>query len=116
MKKANPLFEQSKKLISLYLTKEDNISWPREIKIAKKLLEKYPIEFWQQYVPESKIYSLAAFLTPAAKREIEREHNLFLLTKENKPIILEDKPVVKIAYEEEKFKKPARSLIEFIDN
>ena len=109
----NLLFDNCKILIQKYISKE-NIIWPREIKIAKKLLSLYPIEFWLQYSPEIEIYSLSIFLTPSAKKELSKEHSLFCLTKPKEEIILEKMPVIQLEETSKKDKK-SRSLLEFVD-
>lgn len=115
MKKENKSFKECKELINLYL-KNQEISYGKEIKIAKKLLSLYPLEFWEQYHPEIEIYSLTIFLMPAAKREIDKNYNMFLLTKEKEEIKLENEPVIQLDYEREKFRKQPRNLAEFIND
>jgi len=110
-KKVNPLFEQCKELISLFLN--DGFNWGNEIKIAKSLLKKYPIEFWRQYKINQRFFSLSAFLTSRAKAEVDKEYNFYLLSFNKKPIKLEEKPVIEINFKKEK--KLARTLIEFLD-
>ena len=112
-KSPNPLFNECKELISLYLTKGDKISWPKEIKIAKKLLASYPIEFFRQYDPLTKFYSLAVFLTKAGKLELKKNFDIYNLTKPCPQVKLEDKPVVQL--EQSVTEKTPKTLQEFVD-
>jgi hypothetical protein len=110
-KPPNPEFEKAKKLIQKYIHK-NNIVWPREIKIAKKLLSQYPFEFWEQYTPEVEIYSLSAFLTATCKKEVDKQHNLWKLMLPKEEIKLEDKPIFVL---EESQTKKTKTLLEFVD-
>lgn len=112
MKTPNLEFQNAKKLIQLYIEK-NNINWPKEISIAKKLLKKYPIDFWKQYDPGIIIYSLSIFLTPAAKLELDKEFDLWNMFKPKEEIVLENQPVIQL--EEVKMNKKSKTLQEFVD-
>jgi len=113
MKKVNKEFEDCKTVIEKYIPKED-IVWPKEIKLAKKLLKKYPIEFWEQYTPPLELYSLAFLLSKDYKKELDKEYNLWQLVKPKENVVLSDKPVIKL---EERLinKTKNKTLLEFVD-
>ena len=110
---ANPEFENCKKLIRLYLKPED-INYGKEIKIAKKLLKLYPIEFFEAYSPDTTFTSLCAFLTKAGLRELENQFAMFKSAKPAAPVILSDEPQIQLLLPVEN-KKP-KTILEFIDN
>jgi hypothetical protein len=113
MKKENLVFNDCKKLIQLYISKND-IIWPKEIKLAKKLLALYPIGFFEQYSPGVAIYSLAAFLTPGGKKNLRENFDLYTLTKPKDVVVLQDKPVVDIEFVASENK--IRTLKDFADS
>jgi len=100
-------------LISIYL-KGESISWPKEIKIAKKLLALYPIDFFRQYEVDAQVFSLALFLTPLYKINLEKQFSFYNLTKPKIQATLSDKPL--IAVEVSDTKKQPRTLQEFVDS
>lgn len=112
MKTPNILFQNCQELIRLYLTKGDTLNYAKEIKIAKKLLTFYPIEFFRQYSPPTKFYSLSVFLTKPVRKVLEREFSIYNLTKPTIPVKIEDKPVVEL---EKLENKPIRTIQEFVD-
>lgn len=62
--------QKCKFLVSKFVEK-DNANWPREIKIAKKLIKIYPdIQLWFDLKLEFKLNSLAFFLTDDGKKEM----------------------------------------------
>jgi hypothetical protein len=113
MKKENPVFVNCKKLIQKYISKSD-IVWAREVKIAKKLLSLYPIEFFEQYNPGISIYSLAIFLTPGGKKDLRANFAIYTLTKPKEAVMLQEKPVIEL--EEVSVKTKSRTLQEFVDS
>lgn len=111
----NILFNNCKELISLFLTTGDKFSWPKEIAISKKLLKLWPeLDFWRNYDPNTRFHSLSVFLTKSGKKEIQKNYELYLLTKPPAPIILEENPIVIL--EESKINKRSKTLQEFVDN
>jgi hypothetical protein len=109
----NTLFKDSKELIFLMLGKGD-FHYGKEVKIAKTLLKDFPdINFWRDYDPHTKIYSLSLFLTSKGREEIRKNYDMFLLTRPKDKIILSNVPVVNIPEVEN---KGARTLMELIDN
>ena len=111
----NILFENCKKLISLYLHKGDTFSYPKEISIAKKILKICPdILFWEQYDISQRFHSLSIFLTKTVKKEIDKEYSMWKITRPKESIKLEAAPLINLDFNE-KFKKQPKSLMEFID-
>lgn len=110
----NILFQNCKELINLYLITGDKINWGAQIKMAKKLLSIYSIEFFRQYDPQTKFKSLSVFLTKAGKKELEREYSLFCLTKPATEIILEKNPVIQLE-EQNKNNKKSKTIQQFVD-
>lgn len=111
----NILFQNCKELINLFLTTGDNFSWPKEIAISKKLLKLWPdILFWKQYDPNSRFHSLSVFLTKAGKKEIQKNYDMWNLTKEKEIIHLEENPVIDLPALE--MNKKTRTLQEFVDS
>jgi hypothetical protein len=113
-KKPNIEFQNAKKLIQLYIDK-NNTNWPKEIAIAKKLLKKYPIEFWEQYDPSIIVYSLSIFLTPQATKELDKEFNLWNMFKPKETIKLEEKPVIDLTDSWTLSKSKSKTIQEFVD-
>lgn len=71
---------ENHEIISIFLeiNKTDKYFWPREIKIAKKLLEKYSIDFFRvckKPLQENiKLPSLAWFLSENGKQFLSKEY------------------------------------------
>ena len=63
-------------LVKKFLSKEAVINWPKQIKLAKQLLELYPnIDFWDKATPpDENIWSLAWFLTEAGTSFLKNQH------------------------------------------
>ena len=109
----NVLFDNCKELIFLYLTTGDTLNYAREIKIAKKLLQQYPIEFFRQYDTHTRFHSLNVFLTKSGKKELETEFALYNLTKPKDGVKLEKESVIDISVN---VSKKNKNLLEFVDN
>lgn len=51
-------------MVSNFCADKKTISWPKQIKLAKQLIQKYPeISFWQSLELKDKIFCLSWFLT-----------------------------------------------------
>lgn len=89
-----------------------NINWPREIKIAQRLVKKFnSFDFWDNLKElGSPPPSLAWFLKAEGKAFILREYESFNLNLNTEIIELEDN---KVQHDKKICKKP-KSLIEFI--
>lgn len=89
-----------------------NINWPREIKIAQKLVKKFnSFDFWDNLTDlKSQPPSLAWFLKPEGKAFIIKEYEKFNLNL-NKDIVLLNNNKV---FEDKKICKKPKTLIEFI--
>lgn len=70
---ANIVHEQSKLLVWKFV---DQPNWPKEIKLAKKLLCMYSLDFLLTIELPKKLFSLAFFLTSTGKQVIERAEKL----------------------------------------
>lgn len=91
---------------------KNNINWPREIKIAQKLIKKFKdFKFWENLCDlKSPPPSLAWFLKPEGKAFLLKEYEKFNLNLNIKDIKLKSN---KIGYDKKICQKP-KSLIEFI--
>jgi len=89
-----------------------NISWPREIKIAQRLIKKFNnFVFWDNLKElGSPPPSLAWFLKPEGKAFILKEYESFNLTFNKGKVVLKE---FKIDEDKNICKKP-KSLVEFI--
>lgn len=89
-----------------------NINWPREIKIAQKLVKRFnSFGFWDNLKElGSPPPSLAWFLKAEGKAFLLREYENFNLNLNTEIVKLEDN---KVQYDKKICKKP-KSLIEFI--
>jgi hypothetical protein len=89
-----------------------NINWPREIKIAQKLINKFnSFNFWINLKDlANKPPSLAWFLKPEGKAFLIKEYEIFNLQLTQRPIILE---LNKLEKDKNICKKP-KTLIEFM--
>lgn len=91
---------------------KENINWPREIKIAQKLIKKFNIfKFWQNLQElKSSPPSLAWFLKPEGKAFLLKEYEAFKLILDTEQIILKEN---KIGEDKKVCKKP-KTLLQFI--
>ncbi len=81
MKKSkNHEFENAKFLVERFLKTPKFTDWGREILIAKKLLPKYKMEFWECLDLGFKLNSLAFFFTEDGSQKLKTEFNKFNLT------------------------------------
>lgn len=89
-----------------------NINWPREIKIAQKLVKKFnSFDFWDNLTDlKSQPPSLAWFLKPEGKAFIIKEYEKFNLNL-NKDIVLLNNNKV---FEDKKICKKPKTLLDFI--
>ena len=91
---------------------KQNINWPREIKIAQKLIKKFNnSKFWQN-LPElgSPPPSLAWFLKPEGKAFILKQYEYFNLNLNKKEVILEKNKI----NEDKKICKKPKTVLDFI--
>jgi len=91
---------------------KENINWPREVKIAQKLIKKFNIfKFWQNLQElKSPPPSLAWFLKPEGKAFLLKEYEAFKLILDTEQIILKEN---KIGEDKKVCKKP-KTLLQFI--
>jgi len=89
-----------------------NINWPREIKIAQKLIKKFnSFIFWNNLQKlESPPPSLAWFLKPQGKAFLLKKYEEFNLNLNRKNIILD----INKKDEDKKICKKPKTLLEFI--
>lgn len=102
------------KLCQLIIIKyiKKNINWPREIKIAKRLVKKFnSFEFWNKLKElKSSPPSLAWFLKPEGKAFLLKEYEIFNLKLNKNHIQLEKN---KLGEDKKVCQKP-KTLLEFI--
>ena len=102
------------KLCQLLIKKfvKGNINWPREIKIAQKLVKKFNcFNFWDNLIElGSPPPSLAWFLKPEGKAFLLKEYEKFKLNLDKKQVQIEK---YKIGEDKKICQKP-KTLIEFI--
>lgn len=102
------------KLCQLIIKKfvKGNINWPREIKIAQKLVKKFnSFNFWNNLTElGSPPPSLAWFLKPEGKAFILKEYEAFKLNLNKELIMLKENKIG----EDKKICQKPKTLIEFI--
>lgn len=55
-------------------TKRENISWPRDTKIAKQIIKMYgDMDFWTWLIPEEWIYSVGFFISQPGKKYLAQK-------------------------------------------
>ena len=106
--------KSSHKLCQLVVKKfvKGNINWPREIKIAQRLVKRFDsFDFWDNLKElGSPPPSLAWFLKPEGKAFILKEYESFNLNLNTETVKLEENKV----QDDKKICKKPKSLIEFI--
>jgi len=87
-------------------------NWPRDMKIAAKLLAEFPdSEFWEGYNPTRQFPSLASFLTPFGHSLLVKQWRIYKL--ELKPQKTHNLAEEKLGEDKEIKAKP-RSIFEFL--
>jgi hypothetical protein len=100
---------------------EKTISWPKEMKIMKDLVEKCDDPaFWRHAIPEFEIPSLAWFLTPKGRSFLNEKHKRFFskiktLEKEHNTETLSSEKYGEDLVEKENSKK-IKTLKDFLNN
>lgn len=102
-------------IINKYI-EEGKINWPREIKIAQKLIRFYPEQmFWEDLPPLTKLYSLAYFLSGEGINYLKERYMVF--SNDGIEITLDDTidlaSLPKIG-EDKKVKNVAKNLRDFL--
>ncbi len=115
MTKQNLEFKVLQKIVEKLCSQP--INWPREIKMARKLIKiNANYKFWQSLVPELKTITLSPYM---------KGQHAFWLEEESKKFNLNDlqiNPPKKFALEENKIgpdtdsPKKKKSVLEFVDN
>lgn len=104
------------KLCQLIIKKfiKGEINWPREIKIAQKLIKRFDsFEFWDNLKElGSPPPSLAWFLKPEGKAFILKEYETFKLILNREQIILKENKIG----EDKNICKTPKTLLQFIRN
>ena len=95
------------------LVKKETVNWPRDIKIAKILVRKFPNPlFWDVFNVAAKLEAMPQLLTPYSLNYISEKYNLFLLDfKPEKAYILSNERVG----EDLKLDKKSQTTMEFIN-
>lgn len=102
-----------KETAALFIDKD----WIRENVAAKRLCNWYSDFDFFYYLTEyhNKFNSLLGLASKKMRPELDKKYQEFIINKEkNKPIILEDKPVIDLGLEDKP--KKYSNLIEFLDN
>lgn len=109
-KEVNPIGKLQKELVKKFV-KQESVNWPRDMKIAKKLLTLYPdFHFWE-WLNVAPAPSLAVFLTQDFLNYLADAHKKFSLDITKKvEIKLES---VKIGEDVHIVHKP-KTLLEFL--
>jgi hypothetical protein len=91
-----------------------NINWPREIKIAQRLIKRFDsFEFWDNLKElKSPPPSLAWFLKPEGKAFLLKEYETFKLILNKEQVILKENKIG----EDKKVCQNPKTLLEFIRN
>lgn len=72
-------------IIVTKLVRKNKIVWPRDMKMAKKLIDFYPEEeFWKSFEPRYQMFSLAYYLAEDGKKELENHSVKMNLTDDYK--------------------------------
>ena len=106
-------------IINKFLNKE-TVSWPREMKISKKLLSSYPIEFFRELKNplknDAKIPSLAWFLSENGKIFLSKEFFEYQKKNTNLEVDKEEISLSKTKIGEDfKIEKKPTTLKEFLE-
>lgn len=91
---------------------KNNINWPREIKIAQKLIKRFKsFDFWDNLIElKSPPPSLAWFLKPEGKAFLIKEYEKFNLNINDNIVVLELNKV----FEDKKICQKPKTLLDFI--
>lgn len=99
------------KLIISKMVVKEKINWPREMKIAKKLLELYPdSSFWKK-INSQQYFSLSYFLTPEGLDFLKTQEKLAAL---NIEATEQTKELGEKIGEDFKFTPSTKTLIQFL--
>ena len=114
-------FENCRYIITKF-TKEDKITWPRDISVAKKLLNLYPdIKFWENSdIISFNLNCIAWFLTDEGKETLKQKYEEYLKDKKLENLDFPPQTIYnleneKIGEDKEYTKKP-KNLMELLDN
>jgi len=113
------LFEDAKYIVYKF-TKEDKINWGRDTKIAYKLLQSYPIKFFENLELDWQCNCIAYFLSLEGKEVLkqkfeEYEKNKKLESLDFPPQVIYNLESEKIGLDK-KFDKKPQNLIELLDH
>ena len=91
---------------------KQNINWPREVKIAQRLVKKFnSFDFWDNLIElKSPPPSLAWFLKPEGKAFLLKEYEKFNLNLGDSNIVLSNNKI----FEDKKICKKPKTLLDFI--
>lgn len=110
----NTLHNKCKLLVSHFCSGAKYISWPKEIKIAKQLLQKNKeVKFWLSLQLPKPIFTLSWFLTDDGKRflQVSKLKQNLELPKPSERVIFKDK----IGEDKEVTKKP-KTIFDFLNH
>ncbi len=118
MRKKPTLHQKCQLIISHFLSHINKISWPKEVKIAKSLLQGIPDHtFWLSLRPPKPITTLSYFKTEEGELLIQLSYKNqgIDLSSGHKKVTLDDNLGDKIGEDKEVKKKKPKTLMEFLN-
>ena len=118
MPKKPTLHQKCQLIISHFLSHINKISWPKEVKIAKSLLQGIPDHtFWLSLRPSKPITTLSYFKTEEGELLIQLSYKNqgIDLSAGRKKVILDDNLGDKIGEDKDLNKKKPKTLMEFLN-
>ena len=118
MRKKPTLHQKCQLIISHFLSHINKISWPKEVKIAKSLLQGIPDHtFWLSLRPPKPITTLSYFKTEEGELLIQLSYKNqgIDLSSGRKRVTLDDNLGDKIGEDKEVKKKKPKTLMEFLN-
>lgn len=118
MPKKPTLHQKCQLIISHFLSHINKISWPKEVKIAKSLLQGIPDHtFWLSLRPPKPITTLSYFKTEEGELLIQLSYKNqgIDLSSGHKKVTLDDNLGDKIGEDKEVKKKKPKTLMEFLN-
>ena len=118
MRKKPTLHQKCQLIISHLLSHINKISWPKEVKIAKSLLQGIPDHtFWLSLRPPKPITTLSYFKTEEGELLIQLSYKNqgIDLSSGHKKVTLDDNLGDKIGEDKEVKKKKPKTLMEFLN-
>ncbi len=118
MPKKPTLHQKCQLVISHFLSHINKISWPKEVKIAKTLLQVIPDHtFWLSLHPPKPISTLSYFKTKEGELLIQLNYKNkgIDLSADHKKVILDDNSSDKIGEDKDLNEKKPKTIMEFLN-